>query len=112
MRRGAFHLAQERRLVVGVLRDLGGGAGEVEVAAGVAAADSAGRHDGPAAVVGVAHAGDGGRGGGRALAAGRAAGTLPSGALRALLPRVEALAHGRVCQWRRRLAGQLVALGR
>lgn len=101
MRRGAFHLPQERRLVVGVLRDLSGGTGEVEVTTGVAAADSARRHDGPAAVVGVAHAGDGGRGGGRALAAGRAAGTLSSGALRTLLPRVEALAHGRVRQRRR-----------
>lgn len=106
MRGSALHLAEERRLVVGVLRDLGRGAGEVEVAAGVAAADSAGGHDGPAAVVGVAHAGDGGRGGGRA------AGALTSRALRTLLPRVEALAHGRVGQRRGRLAGQLVALGR
>ena len=68
----------------------------------------------------VAVGGRGGTGGGSA-AVGRAGGRLRARAgagarrrvrARALLPRVEALAHGRVRQRRGRFTGQFVALGR
>lgn len=104
MRGSTFHLAQKRRLV-GVLSDLRRGAGEVEVTAGVSAADSAGGHHRSAAVIRVAHAADGSRGGGRSLSAGGAARALPPCTLRTLLPRVEALAHSRVGERGRGLAG-------
>lgn len=115
--RGSLHLAEQRALVmVDVVSGLRGRAWEVQVAAvrgGRAGGRRARRHHRrPAAVGAVAH---GGGGAGRALRRGRQARARGRGAgrvaaLRGLLPRVEALAHGRICKRRRRLVRQLVAL--
>lgn len=97
-------LPQQRSLMMRVLRRLRGGSREVEVTARVPTAHATGGHHRSTGVGRVAHARGSGGGGGR-VARLRRRGTpwtrgLPAGTLRTLLPRVEALADGGVCEWR------------
>ena len=113
---GALYLAKNASLVVVVRGLLGAGrAGEVEVA-GVLGRRGGARGDRGAGVAAARAAGAARRGGPLCHAGARAASVArvlgrAAAALGALLPGMKALAHGRVRQWGRALAAELVALG-
>ena len=98
---------------------LRGRAREVQVSAtvGRCRAASRRRHDGSASVCGIggrhgadgAAAGDGGHQR-RTLRRADSSASARIAGLWTLLPRMEAFTDGGVCEWRRRLAGQLVTL--